>query len=831
MSLSNALHVVKELLWDSTPTGYGDIKTLAPMVAGDSSDDESEDENNGTDWGPPTSVFVGSELGTPSPSSPVSHQSQHAPVPGGPFSALISSMWPQDILGQIQQTEDSGVHPECDYDEFGFRIDRSGDTEDPDPCSYATSEDPSLKLKWVAYIESTQKKFVGDLTWDVVSDCLERTDKLTELIYAGIPHSMRVYLWPRLAGAFRKKREADMSYKKITKKSQCDNTLISSQIEKDLCRTMPSNACFQNMDSIGVKKLQRILQGIAWLYPDIGYCQGMGMIAASLLLFLEEETTFWMMVSIIEDLLPTSYYSVTLIGVQVDQRVLRQLIANYIPSVDEMMKEHDIELSLITLHWFLTAMASVLQHQVLLRAWDIFFYEGSIALFKLTLGMIKYKEKSLLTMENSAQIFNLLSDLPGEISDFSELLKNANKASASLTNVILDTHRKKHFAYLLAEASNQQENNNIPTPIQRRTHLPLKKSWLHLAYEIGSSLYENNMLLCGTSRKKRNHAVTMKAKNVLQTEIVSDLRESILLLARHFNYKGTKADLIPDYSADSHTVDYENYVNIARTKQRRAKALIDFERHEDDELGFRKNDLITIISQKDEHCWIGELNGLRGWFPAKFVEVLDERSKEYASAGDDTVSEAVNDLVRGKLYHALRRVLEHGLKHSTLHGHLHPWMCIEEVSKQTVLKDFQSVYSRLVLCKTYKLDEDGKVLAPEELLYRAVQAINTSHDEIKADMDVKLRSLICYGLNEQALHLWFELICSCHDVLSRWYYPFSYMRSPGWIQIKCELRVLVQFSFNLSINYEIKKAEMNASNMKEDVQDMLVKHHLFSWDI
>ena len=38
--------------------------------------------------------------------------------------------------------------------------------------------------------------------------------------------------------------------------------------------------------------------------------------------------------------------------------------------------------------------------------------------------------------------------------------------------------------------------------------------------------------------------------------------------------------------------------------------------------------LLQIISQKDEHCWIGELNGLRGWFPAKFVELLDERSKQ-----------------------------------------------------------------------------------------------------------------------------------------------------------------------------------------------------------
>ncbi len=28
------------------------------------------------------------------------------------------------------------------------------------------------------------------------------------------------------------------------------------------------------------------------------------------------------------------------------------------------------------------------------------------------------------------------------------------------------------------------------------------------------------------------------------------------------------------------------------------------------------------------------------------------------------------------------------------------------------------MYSRLVLCKTYRLDEDGKVLTPEEILYR-----------------------------------------------------------------------------------------------------------------
>ena len=42
-------------------------------------------------------------------------------------------------------------------------------------------------------------------------------------------------------------------------------------------------------------------------------------------------------------------------------------------------------------------------------------------------------------------------------------------------------------------------------------------------------------------------------------------------------------------------------------------------------IGFRKNDIITIVSQRDEHCWVGELNGLTGWFPAKLVQILDER--------------------------------------------------------------------------------------------------------------------------------------------------------------------------------------------------------------
>ncbi|XP_071129039.1 small G protein signaling modulator 3 homolog isoform X1 [Mytilus edulis] len=758
-----------------------------------------------------------------SPSHTTSPQG-FVPTPGGPFSALTPSMWPEDILTKLSnQPEDPNGELDYRYDEFGFKVEEEDGPEENSSKLLSTPfvEDPQHRLKWTAYLEFTHNNEVGDLTWDKVESRLPRSDKLKSMVRLGIPHSLRPQIWMRLSGAQEKKEKSDLSYKDIVKASSNDHLMTSKQIEKDLLRTMPSNACFCNIHGTGIPRLRRVLRGLAWLYPDIGYCQGTGVIAASLLLFMEEEDAFWMMCSIIEDLLPASYYSHTLIGIQADQKVLRQILINYLPDLDLVLKEHDIELSLISLHWFLTLFASVVHMKVLLRIWDMFFNEGSTIVFQMTMGMLKMKETELKCLDNSAQIFNSLSDVPGDVQDVDELIEIAFRISGSLTDVVIESHRRKHLAYLMADqgAIVSPQSNNLPKQQLNKRHLRRSRSLV-------------STLLWGDQEDDDFG----KAKNIKQTELLVDLREAILQIARHFQSldpKNNKVNLIADYTMESHAKDLENYVNVARNKRRRAKALLDFERHDDDELGFRKNDIITIISQKDEHCWVGELNGLRGWFPAKFVEVLDERSKHYSSAGDDSVTETITDLVRGSLCPALKQVFDHGLKRSNLLGSTcHPWLFLEEAATREVEKDFQSVYSRLVLCKTYRLDADGKVLTPEEILYRAVQAVNVSHDACHAQMDVKFRSLVCCGLNEQVLHLWLETLCSCVDIVEKWYHPWSFMRSPGWVQIKCELRLLSQFSFNLSMDWETPKQTITTFKpFKDGVKDMLVKHHLFSWDL
>jgi hypothetical protein len=83
--------------------------------------------------------------------------------------------------------------------------------------------------------------------------------------------------------------------------------------------------------------------------------------------------------------------------------------------------------------------------------------------------------------------------------------------------------------------------------------------------------------------------------------------------------------------------------------------------------------------------------------------------------------------------------------------------------------------------------------------------------------------------------LWLEALASNEEVVTKWYHPWSYMSSPGWVQIKCELRLLSKFSFNLNPDWELmvaggKKEELTTP-LQEGVKDMLVTHHLFSWDL
>lgn len=79
---------------------------------------------------------------------------------------------------------------------------------------------------------------------------------------------------------------------------------------------------------------------------------------------------------------------------------------------------------------------------------------------------LKISEPTLVLSENSAQIFNSLSDIPGEIDDVELLLDLAFRVTSSLNNMIIETHRRRHLAYLMADqgalVGNPEAVPNLP---------------------------------------------------------------------------------------------------------------------------------------------------------------------------------------------------------------------------------------------------------------------------------------------------------------------------------------------------------------------------------
>lgn len=60
-----------------------------------------------------------------------------------------------------------------------------------------------------------------------------------------------------------------------------------------------------------------MLIAIYRINPEIGYCQSMNFLAGLLLLFASEESTFWLLSTIVEEVLPPDYYTPSMTGIRV----------------------------------------------------------------------------------------------------------------------------------------------------------------------------------------------------------------------------------------------------------------------------------------------------------------------------------------------------------------------------------------------------------------------------------------------------------------------------------------------------------------------------------
>ena len=194
------------------------------------------------------------------------------------------------------------------------------------------------------------------------------------LVLAGIPVSLRPKIWAECSGAT--SLRVPGYYEDLVMRSADDSEMeaeIVQQIKADVKRTLRDNVFFRDPNATGVQRLEELLRAYSLHNPRIGYCQGMNLITASLLLICAtSEDCFWLLVAIIDHILPSGYFDQDLLVARADQLVLRQYVAEVLPKLDAKLSDIGVELEACTFHWFLSLYTGVLTGgEALYRVWDV----------------------------------------------------------------------------------------------------------------------------------------------------------------------------------------------------------------------------------------------------------------------------------------------------------------------------------------------------------------------------------------------------------------------------------------------------------------------------
>lgn len=224
--------------------------------------------------------------------------------------------------------------------------------------------------------------------------------RLTAAIRSGVPMALRGTVWYKCSGAEARRLRASRTYYEELAAGLASRSEAVAVIDMDVPRT--------GVEDAELGPLRHVLVAFASRNPEIGYCQSMNYVAACLLHYTDEERAFWMLCSIIEDLLPPHYYTATMSGLRVDLKLLETLVAQYLPGLHAHLAEKGIDIAPIAMNWFLCLFVNTLPQEQAHRVMDCLLHEGPKVLFRAALGILRAREAELMGIDGVADAFLLL---------------------------------------------------------------------------------------------------------------------------------------------------------------------------------------------------------------------------------------------------------------------------------------------------------------------------------------------------------------------------------------------------------------------------------------
>ena len=314
-------------------------------------------------------------------------------------------------------------------DEFGFLKKDSNISDNND--NITTKKDTNkLTKEQILTINARTEKW-QDMLNNYQKYQTTKRAKLKSRTRKGIPDSLRSIVWQLFAGTDKLKEK---NLFENLNKQELDKD-IEGVIIKDLDRTFPSCQLFKEKYGMGQRKLYRVLSNYSKYNKVLGYVQGMGYLAAIFLLYMDEESAFYMLHSLVKNYGFEGLYKEGFPDLKKKFYVLLNLEKKYIPKIYDIFKRDGVFISIYASQWLLCLFAKDLKPNILVRIFDVFLFEGFKVIYRFALAFLKLKEKAFIS--NKKGIFysmNTIKLLFDDI-DIDELFKVAFSFSLSRSHI------------------------------------------------------------------------------------------------------------------------------------------------------------------------------------------------------------------------------------------------------------------------------------------------------------------------------------------------------------------------------------------------------------
>lgn len=174
---------------------------------------------------------------------------------------------------------------------------------------------------------------------------------------------------------------------------------------------------------------------------------------------MSEAQAFFLLSVLCDRLLP-GYYSTTMYGTLLDQKVFESLVEKTMPVLWDHLVKADVQLSVVSLPWFLSLYINSMPLVFAFRVLDVFFLEGPKVLFQVGLAILRINGEELLDVHDDGSFISVLKSYFSRLDEsahprsenpklraitrFQELMVVAFKEFAGITHSVITEQRAKH---------------------------------------------------------------------------------------------------------------------------------------------------------------------------------------------------------------------------------------------------------------------------------------------------------------------------------------------------------------------------------------------------